>query len=163
MDEIDYLILGELLLDAQLSFLQIAKKLDISSFTVKSRYDKMVKEGIIRKAIINIDLSKLGYQGKIFLFITNVPNQPKENTINALKKMRNILVTSEIIGPYDLIAIAPTTDFKNLKELIGQVKSIPSVQHVKITCISDTSFPLNPSFGKIVSQSSREAAKAYKK
>jgi Lrp/AsnC family transcriptional regulator, regulator for asnA, asnC and gidA len=163
MDEIDYLILGELLLDAQMSFLQISKKIKISSFTVKSRYDKMVKEGIISRAIINIDLSKLGYQGKAFLFITNAPNQPKENTIKALKKMKNILVISEIIGPYDIIAIAPTIDFNNIRELISQVKKIPSVQHVNITSISETTFPLSSTFGKIISQSSRETATNFKK
>lgn len=163
MDKIDYLILGELLLDAQLSFLQIAKKLKISSFTVKSRYDRMVKEGIIRRTIINIDLSKIGYQGKIFLFITNLPSQPKENTIKALKTMRNILVISEVIGPYDIIAVAPTIDFKNAEELINQVKKIPSVQHVNVTCISDTSFPLSSTFGKTLSNSSRETAASFRK
>jgi Lrp/AsnC family transcriptional regulator for asnA, asnC and gidA len=162
MDEIDYLILGELLVDAQLSFLQIAKKLQISSFTVKSRYQKMVDDGIIHKAIINIDLSKIGYQGKVFLLITNMPNQPKENTIKELQKMRNILVISEIIGPYDIIAIAPTSDFKQVKQLISQVKKIPSVQHVNITCISDTTFPLSPTFGKIISQISRQKATEIK-
>ena len=86
MDKIDYLILGELLLDAQLSFLQIAKKLKISSFTVKSRYDKMVKEGIIRRAIINIDLSKLGYQGKDFLFITNAAKSTQRKHNQSTKK-----------------------------------------------------------------------------
>ncbi len=163
MDEIDFLVLGELLLDAQMSFLQIAKKLKISSFTVKSRYDKMVKEGIIHRTIINIDLSKIGYQGKIFLFITNSPSQPKERTIKALKTMRNILVVSEIIGPYDIIAIAPTIDFKNIEELISQIKKIPSVQHVNVTCISDTSFPLSLTFGKILSKSSHETAASLNK
>lgn len=163
MDEIDYLILGELLIDAQKSFLQIAKKLEISSFTVKSRYDKMVKEGIIRSSILNIDLSKLGYQGKAFLLITNYTNQPKDATIQVLKKMRNILIISEIIGPFDIIAIAPIIDFKSIGELVNQVKNIPSVQRVNIACINDTSFPINSTFGKILSQTSLETAVHLKK
>jgi Lrp/AsnC family transcriptional regulator, regulator for asnA, asnC and gidA len=163
MDKIDYLILSELLLDAQMSFLQIAKKLNVSSFTVKSRYDKMVNEGIIRRTIVNIDLSKLGYQGKAFLLITNVPNQPKENTIKKLIKIKNILVVSETIGPYDIIAIAPTSDFASIRELINEVKQIPSVQRVNMSCVSDTTFPLNDSFGKIVNQKSRDIAASTKK
>ncbi len=162
MDEIDYLILGELLLDAQMSFLQIAKKLKISSFTVKSRFDKMVKEGIIRKAIINIDLSKLGYQGKAFLLITNEPNQSKETTISALKKMGNILVVSEILGPFDLIAIAPIIDFDSIKDLVNMVKKIPSVQRVNVTLVNETMFPLSDTFGKMISQASHESAEAIK-
>jgi Lrp/AsnC family leucine-responsive transcriptional regulator len=163
MDELDYLILSELLVDSQLSFLQVAKKLQVSSFTVKSRYEKMVKDGIIRRAIINIDLSKLGYQGKTFLLITNVPNQPKENTIKELKKMRNILVVSEIIGPYDIIAIAPIIDFNSINELVNLVKKIPSVQRVNVAAVSDTSFPINSTFGSVLSQKSLKNAAELKK
>jgi len=163
MDELDYLILGELLLDAQNSFLQISKKLKISSFTVKSRYDKMVKEGVITRSCINIDLSKLGYQGKVFLLITNAPNHTKKATIDGLKKIRNIISVSEIMGPFDIIAIAPVTDFNSIKELVNEVKKIPSVQRVNITCINETTFPLSSTFGKILNQISRENAAATKK
>lgn len=162
MDEIDYLILSELLLDAQTSFLQIARKLKISSFTVKSRYDKMVKDNIIFRSSICIDLSKLGYQGKVFLLITNVPNQPKKVTVDALKKMRNIISISEMLGPFDIIAIAPITDFNSIHDLVSEVKKIPSVQRVNITCINETVFPLSNAFGKILSEASRENAAAKK-
>ncbi len=160
MDQTDYLILGELLLDAQTSFLQIAKKLKISSFTVKSRYDKMVKEGVIARSSIHIDLSKLGYQGKVFLLITNAPNQTKKTTVDALKKISNIISVSEIIGPFDLIALAPVTDFNSIKDLVNEVKKIPSVQRVNLTCVNETMFPLSPNFGKMLSQASRDAAAA---
>jgi len=162
MDEIDYLILGELMLDAQTSFLQVAKKLKISSFTVKSRYDKMVKEGVIFRSSICLDLSKLGYQGKVFLLITNVPNQAKKATVDELVKMRNIISVSEIIGPFDLIAIAPITDFKSISDLVCEVKKIPSVQRVSVTFINETSFPLSQAFGKILSRSSCEIASTKK-
>lgn len=162
MDKIDYLILGELLLDAQTSFLQIAKKLKISSFTVKSRYDKMLQEGVIFRSSLCINLSKLGYQGKIFLQITNAPNQAKKATVDALKQMRNIISVSEIIGPFDVIAVAPITDFNSIEDLVSQVKKIPSVQRVSITCIKETSFPLSQTFGKILSKSSQETATGNK-
>ncbi|XHH09428.1 MAG: Lrp/AsnC family transcriptional regulator [Candidatus Bathyarchaeia archaeon] len=163
MDELDYLILSEILLDAQESFLQIANKLDVSSFTVKSRYNKMVKEGIIRKSIISIDLARLGYQGKVFLLITNVPNQTKQTTISELGKIQNILLVSEIIGPFDIIAIAPVVDINGVKELVNQVKMIPSVQRVTITYINDTSFPINSTYGKTLSKSSRVTAANLKR
>jgi len=163
MDKLDYLILGELLQNAQLSFLKIAQKLGISSFTVKSRYDKMKKEGIIRKTIVTIDLSKLGYQGKVFLLITSTPNQAKSVTIEALKKIRNIIVVSEIIGPFDILAIAPIIDFNSIKTLVNEVKQIPSVQRVKISCVNDTMFPIDPTFGKMLSQQSQDKAEASKK
>lgn len=155
MDEIDYLILSELLKDAQMSFLKVSKKVGVSSFTVKSRYDKMKKDGIILKSVVTIDLGRLGYQGKVCLLITTVSSQAKSVTMEALKKMKNILVVSEIIGPYDILAIAPITDFNSINELVIKIKKLSSVQRVKIAAINDTMFPVNPTFGKILSQKSR--------
>ena len=158
MDKIDYLILSELLKNARVSFLKIAKKLDVSPFTVKSRYDRMVADGIIKQSVINIDLSKLGYQGKCFLLITNAPNTSKSITIDALKKIRNIMVISEIIGPFDLIAIAPVTDLNSIKTLVGDVKKLAGVQRVKIAYINDTMFPINSSFAQLTSKQAFDLA-----
>ncbi len=152
------MILSELLKNAEISFLKIAKKIGISSFTVKSRYDKMKKEGIIRRSIVTIDLSKLGYQGKVFLLITNAPNAAKSVTIEALKKIKNIIVISEIIGPYDIIAIAPIIDLNSIRDLVNEVKKLDSVYSVQISCINDTMFPLNPTFGTLLSQQSLNLA-----
>ncbi len=77
MDKLDYLLLSELLKDAQMPFVTIAKKLGISPQTVISRYKKMKKEGIIFSCVVSIDLLKLGYQGKAFLMITNA-SKPKQ-------------------------------------------------------------------------------------
>jgi DNA-binding Lrp family transcriptional regulator len=159
MDEIDCAIICELLKDSQKSFLQISKKLGISSFTVKSRYDKMVKDGVIRGTMINLDLSKLGYQGEVLLLITNMPSQTKEATIKALKKIENILFIGETLGPYDIIAFAPVTDFNDLKNLTNQIKKIPSVQRVNICFADETDYPISPNYGKSLCKSSNEKAK----
>ncbi len=154
MDELDYLILSELLKDPQISFLAISRKLHISSFTVKSRYNKMKADNVITSCTINIDLSKLGYQGKAMLLITNAPDTPKSATLEALKKIRNILVATEIIGPYDILAIAPIIDLNSIRSLVNEIKGLPSVQRVHITCVDDTMFPVSPTFSKLLSERS---------
>jgi len=156
MDKLDYLILAELLKDARTPFLTIAKKLDVSPYTVKQRYEEMKRKEIIRRSVVSIDLSKLGYQGKLFLLITNRSDKNKGVTIAALEKMRNIISTSEIVGPFDIIAVAPITDYESIKTIVTKVRELPSVQHVEVVCINDTAFPLNASFGKILSQKSYE-------
>ena len=158
MDKIDFLILSELLKNARISFLKIAKKLDVSPFTVQSRYNKMVNDGTIIASVVNIDLSKLGYQGKVFLLITNAPAASKSITIDALTKIKNIFVVSEIIGPFDLLAIAPVTDVDSINRLVSEVKKLPSVKRVKITCINDTMFPIGPSFGQLLSKQAYDLA-----
>jgi DNA-binding Lrp family transcriptional regulator len=158
LDKLDYLILKELAKDAQMPFLTIAKQLGTSPYTVVKRYEKMKKEGIIRKSIISIDLSKLGYQGKVFLMITNVPTQDKSVTMEALKKMKNIIVVTQVIGAFDVLAIAPITDLNSIRTLVKNIKKVPSVQRIEIACINDTDFPVNPSFGKMIRQSFTDLA-----
>ena len=158
MEKLDLLILSELLKNAQASFVKIAKKIETSPYTVRMRYERMKKEGIIYRCIVSIDLSKLGYQGKAFLLITISPNQDKADTISALKKIRNVMVVTEIIGPFDLLAIAPVIDLDSIRTLVTEVKRAPNVQRVEVACISDTHFPVNPSFGEVLSRKSHELA-----
>jgi DNA-binding Lrp family transcriptional regulator len=158
IEKLDLLILSELAKDPQVSFVKIAKKLGTSPYTVRRRYERMKKEGIINKCIVSIDLSKLGYQGKAFLLITISPNRDKSTTISALKKIRNIIVVTEIIGPFHLLAIAPITDLASIKTLVNAVKSAPNVQRVKIACINDTYYPINPSFGRVLSRQTYKLA-----
>jgi len=152
MDKLDYLILSELLKNAQKSFLTIARRLGVSPSTIVKRYGKMKEDGTITSSVVSLDLSKLGYQGKAFLMITNVPNKDKSATIESLKKIRNIMLITEIIGAFDILAIAPVSDLNSIKTLVREVKKIPSVQQVEITCIGDTAFPINSSFGEVVSK-----------
>jgi Lrp/AsnC family transcriptional regulator for asnA, asnC and gidA len=154
MDKLDYLILSELLKDAALSFVEIANNTGTSPYTVRRRYEKMKKEGVIVKCVVSIDLTKLGYQGKVFLFITLSANCDKSDTISYLKNIKNVIVVTEIIGSYDILVIVPITDFKSIHELVREVRKAPNLQRVVIACIDDTYFPVNPNFGRILSQKS---------
>lgn len=153
MNDIDAQILRELMKDAQTPFSKIAKKLRVSTGTVKRGYERMKDEGMILRSSITIDLSKLGYQGKVFLMITNKPKQDKATTINALKKTRNVFVFTEIIGDFDVLAIAPVSDLNSINALVDEVKKIPSVDTLEVALISNTSFPIDSRFGKTLTKS----------
>ncbi len=158
MDKLDHLILSELLQDAQLSFVTISKKFGTSPYTIRKRYEKMKEEGIIARNIVILDLSKLGYQGKVFMMITICPQRDKSNTVAALEKIKNIFVITEVIGTFDILAIAPVTDLKSIGAIVNQINKLPDVQKVEITCINNTDFPFNASWGKLFSQKSYELA-----
>ena len=155
MDKLDYQILSELLNDAMLSFVKIGKKLGISPYTVRRRYGKLKKNGMIHRCIVSIDLAKLGYQGKAFLFITVGPDANRSETISYLKTVKNIIVLTELIGPYEILAIAPITDLKSIQTLVKEVRNAPNIQLIKIACINNTQFTISPNFGKILSEKSQ--------
>lgn len=149
MDEMDLYILRELVKNGQIPLLTIAKKLGVSPETVRTRYIRLKNGKIIQHGSVTIDLSKLGYQGKVFLLITNAPHHDKSKTIEAMKKIRNIFMFGEIIGDFEIIAIAPVKDMNSLKDLVNKVKKLPGVNQVEITLINDTTFPVNTRFGDL--------------
>lgn len=155
MDKLDYLILSELLKDASLSFVEIAEKIGMAPYTVRRRYEKLKKDGIIHRSIVSIDLSKLGYQGKAFLLITVTPNGNKAETIAYLKSIRNIMVITETIGPYDILAIAPVTDLNSIQALVSEARKAPFLQRIEMACVDDIHFPVSPNFGTVLSQKSK--------
>ena len=152
MDKLDYLILSELLKDASLSFVEIAKKVNTTPYTVRRRYERLKKEGTIQKSMISIDLSKLGYQGKAFLLITLLPNGNRAETVAFLKNVKNVIVVTEIMGAFDILAIAPITDLKSVHSLIAEVRKAPFLARVEIACIDDVHFPVSPNLGTVLSK-----------
>lgn len=152
MDDLDLCILKELLKNAQTPFLRIAKKLGVSPETVRTRYGKMKEDGTVKHCSVSIDLSRIGYQGKVFLMITNATNNDKSKTIDALKKIANIFIISEMIGDFEIIAIAPVKDLNSIKVLIHKIKQLPSVSRVEFTLINNTMFPVSARFGKLFSE-----------
>ncbi len=162
MDKLDYLILSELLKDAELSYVEIAKKINSTPYTVRRRYEKMRKDGIVFRTTISIDLSKIGYQGKVQLLIKLSPTSIKSETIGYLKTVKNIIVITEIIGPYDILAIAPVTDLKSIQTLVREARKAPFVEKIELSCIDDVNFPICSTFGKVLSDKSRVLAKGIK-
>jgi DNA-binding Lrp family transcriptional regulator len=158
MDNIDYQILSELLLDSTLTFVKIADKIGVSTYTVRRRYEKMKNEGVIFSHIVSIDISKIGYQGKAFLLITTSPNGNKSEIIALLKKIKNIIVVTETLGPYDILAIALITDFESIHKLLREARKITGVQKIQITCNTDFGFPVGKNFGIILSRKALELA-----
>jgi DNA-binding Lrp family transcriptional regulator len=149
MDEIDHQILKELTKDAQTPFLRIAKKIGVSPQTVQMRYAKMKEKGALVRSAITVDLLKLGYQGKAVLMITNAPNRKKKETIEALKKMRDVFLETEIIGSFDVVAVAAIRDFRSAINLLDNVRALPSVDHVDASLTTDTAFPVDRGFNEL--------------
>jgi hypothetical protein len=118
----------------------------------------MVKNGVVRRSIITIDLSKLSYEGKVFLLITNAPNNGKAKT-RSPQKNKNVITVSEIIETIDILAIALISDLNSVRTLVNEIKKLPSVQRVEIACINNTVFPISPSYGNLMSQRCLELAR----
>ncbi len=150
MDELDLQIIKELTKDAQTPFSTIAKKIGIAPKTVQTKFQRMKENGIIMHSAITIDLSKLGYQGKAYLKITNTQNHNRKTTINALCKMQNVILSTEIIGDFDVLAVVAVKDFRSIINLVNDVQKLPSVDHVDVSFTDETAFPVGKGFEHLI-------------
>jgi DNA-binding Lrp family transcriptional regulator len=157
MDKIDLQILQELTKDSQTPFYRLAKEIGVSPRTAQKRYERMKEEGIILRPTIEVDLSKIGYVGKVHLMITNAPNQDKAITINALDKMKNVFLLAETVGDFDLIAVAMIKSVRDMISLVGDIRKLQSVERVEVALVSDTAFPVTESFGKFLLEEKAES------
>jgi DNA-binding Lrp family transcriptional regulator len=149
MDSIDQQILDQLTKNAQKSFLKIAEEIGISPRTAQKRYAKMKENGLILRPTIIIDLSKLRYQGKAYLLITNKPDSDGAQIIKTLKRIHNIYFVASIAGEFDVLAMAPFKDFNDVIDIVNEIRGIPQVSQVEIALTSDTSFPVTKYYSKM--------------
>jgi DNA-binding Lrp family transcriptional regulator len=159
MDRLDYLILAELHKDASKSFVEIAESINATPCTVRRRYERMKRDGKIMACNITINFGRLGYQGKAFLLISLVPNCDKSETMAFVRKIKNVFVVMEIIGPCDFIAMAPITDLASIQTLLEEVKKAPNIQKVEFYCTNDVYFPIGPKFDEALNQKCQSIAK----
>jgi DNA-binding Lrp family transcriptional regulator len=148
MDATDLEILQLLVRNPQEPFSRIAKKVGISTGTAQRKVQKMKESGLIQCFSIIIDLSKIGYQGEAYFQITNSSGYDKATTIDALKGIPNIFIITEIIGAFDILAIAAVKDYQSIVSMINTIKQLPSVEHVETDFVTETQFPATTKFAE---------------
>ncbi|MDE2589681.1 MAG: AsnC family transcriptional regulator [Patescibacteria group bacterium] len=67
LDEIDIALLESLIKDGRKSFRQISREINVSTPTVKTRYNRLVNVGLIKAVLPDIDLGKLETKTSIML------------------------------------------------------------------------------------------------
>jgi Lrp/AsnC family transcriptional regulator for asnA, asnC and gidA len=150
MDEIDVKILKELTLDPQIAFLRIAEKTGVSPKTVQKKYQKLKENHTILRSSITIDLSKIGYQGKAYLMITNTPGQDKIVTINALSNIPDVFLITDVLGEFDILAIAAVKDYTHVLNMVNTIRNLPSVEKAEAAFVTDAIFPAGKEFNELL-------------
>lgn len=146
-DEKDLKIIDELLKDPEASFGKIGNCLILSHETVRKRYERMKKEGVLKCTLI-IDRSKIGYQGTAFFLISCSETGSKEQAIAALRDMKVFNSIDKVIGgAFDLFASTATRDLRDLCGLVDKIQKIPSIENVETGLLLFTYYSYIPKPG----------------
>ncbi|MGA3111418.1 MAG: Lrp/AsnC family transcriptional regulator [Candidatus Bathyarchaeia archaeon] len=142
-DEVDKKIALILTQNSRTPFKSIAAELKISSTTVIQRYKKL-RETLLTRSTVTINLQKLGYNSLANVFI-KVSNRSKMPDIySQLLQIPNVIVIIRQMGAYDLYCAVPLEDFESLFEVYGKIIRVTGVEiaEVFLTRIPP-SWPLN--------------------
>ncbi len=149
MDKIDRGIIKLLRKKADMPFLHVAEKLGISPVTVQNRYEKMIKNGAIFGTSLILDIEKIGFDGKAFLFIKKTKDSDIEKTIDDLSKIKNLFCVVEIIGGFELMAMMVFRNVAEMKKIVYEIKSLPSIEKVELAVSDESFYPFRREFRKI--------------
>ena len=136
LDEIDIAILRTLQRDIRTPFKEIANQSNISTDTVKNRYNKMIENEVIRGSTIVIDPKKMG-QGNLVIIGIKVVQKFSESVLNMIKKMKGLCVVTKSIGQYDIEAIFLLEDIEQIGITKDKIEDFPQVKSADIGIFVD--------------------------
>jgi DNA-binding Lrp family transcriptional regulator len=141
LDKIDRDMLRELQKNPTEAFLNVGKKIGISSPTIKRRFEALKNDGFITGSSILVDISKIGFKGKAFLFAKTTKNYDFKNIVVTIKKIPNIFLISSMIGHFDLLIMALIKNIEDVIKIVNQLKEIPTLSEVDWVFTTDKQFP----------------------
>ncbi len=126
IDETDKRIIEKLAVNGRISFRKLAKELAISTDTVARRYEKLKRNGII-KVLVQVDTSKIGYNGYATFYIAFLPQSSLISMVENLCKIPDVVLIVQTSGSFDLLVEAMIKDLDQLLSVQDSITNMPGV------------------------------------
>lgn len=140
LDDLDRKILHWYLIDARLSFRELAHKLGVSTTTVQSRTTKMEKSGVIKGYTALFDHDKIGFQLTAITELTVAKGKLLELE-KEVAKMAQVLAVYDVTGHTDAMVIAKFKSRDDLSKFTKALLSMPFVErtntHIVLTTVKE--------------------------
>jgi Lrp/AsnC family transcriptional regulator for asnA, asnC and gidA len=128
IDSVDRDILGHLLHDARMPYLEIARKLIVSGGTIHQRIEKMKEAGIIEGSQVKLNLKKLGYDITVFLGVHLKSTKDINQVIEKLRSFPEVTEAYFTTGNYALLVKVNTKNIGDFHQfLVNKLQKIESV------------------------------------
>lgn len=128
LDEIDQKILGLLVQDARMAFLEIARECGISGPAVHQRVKRLEAAGVITGSHLQVKPQALGLNVCAFVSVSLSEANKYPQVIQAFKEIPEIVECHFITGRYSLLLKLYCLDYEHLMEvLLNTIQKIPYV------------------------------------
>jgi Lrp/AsnC family transcriptional regulator, regulator for asnA, asnC and gidA len=132
LDDLDFAILSHLQKDGRTSFTVIASALKVSIGTVRTRFNRMLEEGII-SIIGRVDPSKVGFRSYAHIAVFVRPATLKEQVAKKIANMPEVSFLAGTSGDYDLEVDVMCRDNDHLVAFINELSNLEGVYQTKTT------------------------------
>ena len=140
MDTVDTQILTELIKDAQMPFSKISQKIGVSRETVRKRFEKMKKEGVIDRITILVDGRKIGEQGTAFLMLTCLRGADKKAVFQNLRIVPDVCMVTELMGDFEFFVWARIRDVQQIAQIVSEIRKCEGIDHIETLMLPQTYF-----------------------
>ncbi len=120
LDELDKKIISILMSDARATFTDIANATGKSVNTVRIRLNRMIRLGIIKKFVVQVDPKVFGYNYSVVCMVNVIPGK-LDNAAEFLRQCGEVMLIYEITGIYDLCFIGFFKDESHYSEFIRKL------------------------------------------
>ena len=132
LDELDFSILSFLQQDGRMSFTVIAKKLKVSIGTIRTRFNKLIKDGTIHiVGRVNPDL--VGFHAYAHIAVYVRPATRKEKVAQRIARLSEVSFLAMTSGDYDLEVYVMCRDNDHLVQFVNEISRIEGVFQTKTT------------------------------
>jgi len=117
-------ILYQLDLNAKIPTTQLAKKVGLSQPAAYYRLNNLIKKGVIKFFLTNIDYGFFGYfPYRFFCRLQNLTEAKENELINYLKNHEFVPFTASCTGRYDLIFGIMAKNMSELRKILNEIKN----------------------------------------
>jgi len=136
LDETDIKIIGILQEEPRTTYLQLSRDCKVSIDSVRRRYERLRKEGIVVREILALIPKAMGFDSLSWLGIVTDPG--KENQVlESLQAKREILLSFVEIGKYNIRSLLGIEHINDLANYVDSLKKTPYINDVDVMIWSD--------------------------
>ena len=140
LDQVDRKIIGILLEDSRKNFSGIGKELSLSKNAVWTRYDNLVKQGVINGATIQINYKKLGYDAVGTLLLDVETSQVNQISDYIKKRIPDVFGPWQAAARHNLRAVVTLKTISELTNIKEDLRRKLQVADIESTLWTDVWF-----------------------
>jgi len=130
LDDLDFSILTYLQKDGRMSFTVIAKKLKVSIGTIRTRFNKLIKDGSV-SIIGRVNPEKVGFHSYAHIAVYVRPATLKEKVAQRIVGFPEVSFLALTSGEFDLEVDVMCRDNDHLVEFVDRISKITGVHQTK--------------------------------